>query len=111
MFQMNKQLFNQCWPAIAAQILAATDDGQRDAAAAPASSRTAAAEAGYVLGVAMGYALRIDQVSSSAPVSVSVPGWHAASCGGLNWPQIVPPSLPPVGTDATARTGQARPAP
>lgn len=94
MFQMNKQLFSQCWPAIAAQILAATDSGQANDGAAPTPPRTAAAEAGYVLGVAMGYALRIDQVSSSAPVSVSVPGWRADSCGGLNWPQIVPPRMP-----------------
>lgn len=94
MFQMSKQLFNQCWPTIAAQILAATDGGQPIDGAAPTPSRMAAAEAGYVLGVAMGYALRIDQASGGAPLSVSVPGWRADACGDMNWPHLVPPAIP-----------------
>ncbi len=57
MFQMSNQLFTQCWPAIAARIehdriLRAAPDGT-----APPPATSTSAEAGYVLGVAMGYAL------------------------------------------------------
>ncbi len=93
MFQMSKQLFNQCWPAIAARI-----EQERISRAAPegtaaAPSPTAAAEAGYVLGVAMGYALLTDR-GAGTPVSASVPRWRADACGGLNWPCIAPPRMP-----------------
>ncbi|MBI5899156.1 MAG: hypothetical protein HZB40_08030 [Rhodocyclales bacterium] len=86
MFQMSKQLFEQCWPAIAAQIEVerTTLDAGDDALAAGAPS--AATEAGYVLGVAIGYALRVAP-TTGVPVSISVPSWRADACGKLNWPQ------------------------
>ncbi|MCK9381876.1 MAG: hypothetical protein M0P95_12555 [Sulfuritalea sp.] len=91
MFQMNKKLFDQCWPAISAQIRSGDAAGRRKVGTAPAPSHAAGAEAGYVLGVAMGYALPLDQ-GSGAPVSASIPGWQVDACGGLNWPRIAPPA-------------------
>lgn len=93
MFQMNKQLFDQCWPTIAAQIHHGIRAGHPVDGAAAAPSRAAAAEAGYVLGVAIGYALQVDQ-ASDAPLSASIPGWHPAACGELNWPRISPSRIP-----------------
>ncbi|MDZ4253192.1 MAG: hypothetical protein U1A72_11560 [Sulfuritalea sp.] len=86
MFQMSKQLFDQCWPAIAALMTGAAATGSapalfdqcrpaisallgaKDEAAPPGGaqatpSAAAATEANYVLGVAMGYALRVDLAS------------------------------------------------
>lgn len=93
MFQMSKQLFDQCWPVIATQIEAEKSAaGARDARV-PAPSASTAAEAGYVLGVAIGYALQVD-LATGAPVSISVPGWRADACGDMNWPHIVAPRTP-----------------
>ena len=89
MFQMSKQFFDQYWPVIAAQIQNRDDAGRSTQDPAPTPSRGAAAEAGYVLGVAIGYALQIHQGATvHAPVSVTIPNWQADACGGLNWPQI-----------------------
>lgn len=57
MFQMSKKMFNRLWPAIAAQIASDKEACPALDAATPAASPTIAAEAGYVLGIAMGYAL------------------------------------------------------
>lgn len=53
MFQMDKQLFDRCWPAIAVQIEAGKSAAPLRDSKAPAPSH--AAEAGYVLGVASGF--------------------------------------------------------
>jgi len=88
MFQMSKQLFDQCWPVIAVQIQK-RDDADRLTHDPTPPSRCAAAEAGYVLGVAIGYALQVHQGTTvHAPVSASIPSWQAEACGGLNWPRI-----------------------
>ncbi|MDP1981951.1 MAG: hypothetical protein Q8K23_05370 [Sulfuritalea sp.] len=88
MFQMSKQLFDQCWPVIAVEIQKREDADRLTHDPAP-PSRGAAAEAGYVLGVAIGYALQVHQSTTvHAPVSVSIPNWQADACGGLNWPRI-----------------------
>lgn len=71
MFQMSTQLFDQCWPAIAALL------GARDEAvprSGEASGAATATEANYVLGVAMGYALRVDQASSLPPMYSAMAG-------------------------------------
>ncbi|MDP3514550.1 MAG: hypothetical protein Q8S20_17560 [Sulfuritalea sp.] len=73
MFQMSKQLFDQCWPAISALLKAPDEPAPRRGEAAP--SAAAATEANYVLGVAMGYALRVDQASTS-------PSMYSAMAGG-----------------------------
>jgi hypothetical protein len=96
MFQMSKQLFDQCWPVIAAQIAAeksAADGGEARNDTVRAPSPGTAAEAGYVLGVAIGYALQVDY-AAGAPVSISVPGWRADACGDMNWPHVVSPRMP-----------------
>lgn len=87
MFQMNKQLFDQCWVAIAAQIHNGDAAGRPTDSIASTPSHAIAAEAGYVLGVAMGYAIGGDP-SSGARISASIPGWQAQACGELNWPRI-----------------------
>lgn len=74
MFQMNTQLFDQCWPAIAAQLGVRNEAAQRREGET-ASGAATATEANYVLGVAMGYALRVDQASSPPPM-------HSAMVGG-----------------------------
>lgn len=93
MFQMSKQLFDQCWPFIAAQIEAkkSAADAREDGVPAPAPSF--AAEAGYVLGVAIGFALQVD-VATGAPVSISAPGWRVDACGDINWPHVLPRAMP-----------------
>lgn len=93
MFQMSKQLFEQCWPVIAAQIEAEKSFADAGSGTAPALSPGTAAEAGYVLGVAIGYALQVENVAG-APVSISVPGWRADACGDLNWPHIAASRTP-----------------
>ncbi len=93
MFQMSKQLFNQCWPTIAAQIVDGDAAGHPTGDAALEPSHAVAAEAGYVLGVAMGYALGVDPASGNQ-LSASIPGWQAQACGELNWPRIGSPRMP-----------------
>lgn len=93
MFQMSKQLFDQCWPVIAAQIEAERTAADAGKHTVPAPSPGSAAEAGYVLGVAIGYALQVDLVAG-APVSISVPGWRADACGDMNWPHIAASRTP-----------------
>lgn len=86
MFQMNKQLFNQCWPAIAARIEHERISRAAPDGTAPPPSPSTAAEAGYVLGVAMGYAKSARApASTAAQPRASIPGWQAEACGGLNW--------------------------
>ena len=95
MFQMTKQLFDQCWPAIAVQIQEGSDAGCPADLAAQTPSHALAAEAGYVLGVAIGYAHRDDQTARvQHPVSASIRDRRADACGGLNWPQISSPRSP-----------------
>jgi len=94
MFQMSKQLFEQCWPLIAAQIEDEKASPGAKSGMASRPSPSSAAEAGYVLGVAIGYAMQIEN-TRGAPLSISVPGWRADACGSLNWPQIVPSRMPP----------------
>ena len=72
MFQMSTQLFDQCWPAIATLLKAGDEATPRRGEATP--SAAAATEANYVLGVAMGYALRVDQASSSPPMYSAMAG-------------------------------------
>ena len=87
MFQMSKQLFNQCWPAIAARIEHERISRAAPEGTVPPPSPSAAAEAGYDLGVAIGYALSARAPASTAGQShASIPGWQADACGGLNWP-------------------------
>lgn len=94
MFQMSKKLFHECWPQIAAHIEAAKHAKSAGSDAAPASSPSTAAEAGYMLGVAIGYALKLDY-PTMAPVSSSVPYWRADACGGdMNWPRVAPSPVP-----------------
>jgi len=95
MFQMTKQLFDQCWPAIAVQLQEGSDAGCSTVLAAPTPSHAAAAEAGYVLGVAIGYAHRVNLTARvQDPVSASIRDWRVDACGGLNWPQISSPRSP-----------------
>jgi len=93
MFQMSKQLFDQCWPAIAAHIEAEKSSRDTRGDTVPAPSPSTAAEAGYVLGIAMGYALQVSHVAG-APVSISVPSWRADACGEMNWPPAVRSPMP-----------------
>lgn len=72
MFQMSKQLFDQCWPAISALLKARDEPAPHSG---EASGAAAATEANYVLGVAMGYALRVDQAATS-------PSMYSAMAGG-----------------------------
>jgi len=67
MFQMSKKMFNKLWPVIAAQIESDKEACPTSAAAAAAASPTIAAEAGYVLGIALGYAL-----SPGAPTGIGL---------------------------------------
>ena len=69
MFQMSKELFYQCWPLIAAQIKAKKYARSTSSDPTPESSSSTAAEAGYMLGVAIGYALKLDY-PTSGPVSI-----------------------------------------
>lgn len=91
MFQMSKQLFDQCWPAIAMRIEAEKSAAQAGSICndrmPPARSPNTVAEADYVLGVAIGYALQVDHVMG-APVSISAPGWSADACGQANCPLV-----------------------
>ena len=72
MFQMSKQLFDQCWPAISALLKARDEPAPRCGEAVP--NAAAATEANYVLGVAIGYALRVDQASTSPSVYSAMAG-------------------------------------
>lgn len=96
MFQMNKKLFNQCWPVLAAQIRSGVRAAQfPDGVSAPMPSSAAAAEAGYVLGIAMGYALGADRIAAAAnQLSASIRGWQVEACGGMNWPQVLSSRMP-----------------
>lgn len=89
MFQMSKQLFDQCWPVIATQIVVEKSAADaRDDRVPPAPLAGIATEAGYVLGVAIGFALQVD-------VATGVPGRRAEACGDINWPHVVPlPAMP-----------------
>ncbi|MBI3094097.1 MAG: hypothetical protein HYY97_04435 [Rhodocyclales bacterium] len=73
MFQMSKQLFDQCWPAISTLLKARDEPAPHGGEAV--SGVAAATEANYVLGVAIGYALRVDQAANSPPL-------HSAMSGG-----------------------------
>lgn len=66
MFQMNANLFNQCWPLIAAQIERGqqADHALEDEATTP--SPAIVEEAGYVLGIAMGYSMSAGAATSAA---------------------------------------------
>ena len=72
MFQMSKQLFDQCWPAISALLKARDEPAPHGGEAV--SGAAAATEANYVLGVAIGYALRVDQAASSPPLYSAMSG-------------------------------------
>lgn len=90
MFQMSKQLFNQCWYLIAPQIDNGIVSRSPDNGKTPTPLQSAEAEAGYVLGVAMGYAqsARV-QASRAGQPRASISGWPAEACGGLNWPASI----------------------
>lgn len=89
MFQMNKKMFRQFWPVIAAHIGSEQESGRDPANSAPMPSPSVAAEAGYVLGIAMGYALGTGQTPNAArQPRASLPGWQVGACGDLNWPRI-----------------------
>lgn len=102
MFQMSKKMFNRFWPVIAAQIASGKEAGPapNDAAAKP--SPTIAAEAGYVLGIAMGYSPNAG-VPTGMVVQTPAPihGWQAETCDGLNRPRIT--STQKTGAVATRR--------
>lgn len=87
MFQMSKQLFIQCWPAIVARIEHERTSRAAPDCTAPPPSQSAAAEAGYVLGVAMGYAhsARAPAGTAEQPGAPN-PGLRSEACAGLNWP-------------------------
>lgn len=95
MFQMSKKMFNKLWPVIATQI-----ESGKKAGAAPDSTPSTpapavAAEAGYVLGIALGYSLNASAPASTAvKPRASIHGWQAETCDGLNWPWITSTQIP-----------------
>lgn len=93
MFQMSMKLFDQCWPEIAARIEARNSAEGSNRNTDPEPWTSTVAEAGYVLGIAVGYALQPASSIDDA-VSITVPGWSADACGSLNWPQLISTPIP-----------------
>jgi hypothetical protein len=83
MFHVRKKKFNKSWPVIAVPIEGGKPGGPAPGDAAARPSPSIAAEAGYVLGIALGYAL-----SPAAPASTAVQAraairyWPAEICDG-----------------------------
>jgi hypothetical protein len=95
MFQMSKKMFKRFWPVIAAQIASGRKAGPapNDAVATP--SPTITAEAGYVLGIAMGYPLNAGvPASMAAQTPAPIHGWQADACDGPHWPRITSTQIP-----------------
>lgn len=59
MFQMSTELFHQCWPLLAAQIKARKYAKDTRSDTTQKYSSNTAVEASYMLGVAIGYALKL----------------------------------------------------
>ena len=87
MFQMSEQLFIQCWPAIVARIEHERTSRAVADCTAPPPAQTAAVEAGYVLGVALGYAPGDGAPAGAAePPVAPTPDLRSEACARLNWP-------------------------
>lgn len=80
MFQMSTQLFENCWPAIAAQFEEQKSAMDAQDALERALATGNLAEADYVLGVAIGYAMRMDD-ATGASVGASFPGGRTNARG------------------------------
>lgn len=87
MFQMSEQLFIQCWPAIVARIEHERTSRAASDCTTPPPAQTAAVEAGYVLGVALGYAPSAGAPAGTGePPVAPIPGLQSEACARLNWP-------------------------